>query len=94
MDFRDKDFDGEDLQLDGNRFTGCTFRRCRLEFRGTTGVNIVACTFGENNTWALNGAAGTTCNYLSMMYRAGGQAIVEGIFTAIREGRVSGNAEE
>jgi hypothetical protein len=86
MEFRDQTIEDQDVPLDGNVFTGCTFRRCQFIFRGgcvVMGVcRIVDC------TWKAGGAAGNTIAFLSEMYRfvEGGQEIVENTFDKIRKG--------
>jgi len=34
MDFRDQTIEDQEIELDGNVFTGCTFRRCRFRLSG------------------------------------------------------------
>lgn len=32
-EYRDKVFENQEVRLDGNSFSGCTFRRCVMLFR-------------------------------------------------------------
>ena len=68
MEFRDQPIEDQDVDyVDGNVFTGCTFRRCRFVFRGTDSVVISVCRLVDC-TWKAGGPAGNTIKFLSEMY--------------------------
>jgi len=69
MEHRDKTFENQEILLDGNVFTGCTFRNCRIVVRGEAGAIVGACTF-ENAKWVLKGPAASTLQFLSQLYKA------------------------
>lgn len=91
MDYRDMDFEARKITLDGNTFTGCTFRNCEIIFRGTDGppLTLVACHFKEAVQWVFDGAASRTLNFLTSMYRNGGEdgrRMVDDLFENVRRG--------
>lgn len=89
MEYRDKVFDGGVVALDGNTFTGCTFRDCMLVFEASAPPNLGANQFDQNIALALKGQAGATMQLLAMLYERGGKSgreIVEEIFEQIRDG--------
>jgi len=55
-----KSFDGVDVELDGNGFDGCTFKNCRLIFRGGELPNPFAHNAVEHSDFKLEGAAKQT----------------------------------
>jgi hypothetical protein len=90
VEFRDMDFDGKDITLGANTFTGCTFRNCRVVFDGTPGLKLRANKFKENIQWVFDNHAANTILFLTMMYESeggGGRELVEGTFENIRRGR-------
>lgn len=89
MEYRDKDFSGEDVLLDGNVFTGCTFRNCRLIFAARDVFQVGACNFNENIKWHFDGPAALTLQFLTAIYHEageGGRELVENTFKKIRRG--------
>jgi hypothetical protein len=90
MEFRDQDFNGQDITLDNNTFTGCTFRNCRVVFRATGPIALSANSFKENVKWVFDGPAATTIVFLTELYKSGGEGgrqLVENTFENIRRGR-------
>jgi hypothetical protein len=53
MEYRDKTFENRDVLLDGNVYTGCTFRNCRLLIRGEQGGTLGVARFKEPFTLKL-----------------------------------------
>ena len=89
MEYRDKDFDGQDVLLDGNTFSGCTFQNCRMIFRGTKGPKLSANHFKQNVQWSFDGPAGLTLQFMSAFYNGrgeGGKEMIEALFEQIRRG--------
>jgi hypothetical protein len=89
VEFRDMDFDGKDITLGANTFTGCTFRNCRVVFDGTPGLKLRANKFKENIQWVFDNHAANTILFLTMLYHSegkGGREIVENTFENIRRG--------
>jgi len=89
MEYRDEDFDGKVIDLDGNTFSGCTFRNCSFVFRAKASCLLVACKFKEDSQWAVDGPARGTLQFLSMLYHLGeaGRQVIEKFFDDIRSGR-------
>lgn len=87
MDFRDKDFDRKRILLDGNVFSGCTFRNCRLLYRGHAPPKFSACNFKQNVKWVLDGQAADTIKFLTKLNHSTGESgrkAVEQVFKKIR----------
>jgi hypothetical protein len=95
MEYRDADISGEDVLLDGNVFSGCTFHDCRIVYEATAPFSLTACSFKENVEWAFSGAASLTLQFLALLYNEAGEAgrnLVEEAFKQIRSGRQRGDA--
>jgi hypothetical protein len=94
MNYRDQDFDGQEVLLDGSIFTGCTFRNCRLVFKAMAPVGMSACHFKENVQWAFDGPAALAVEFMAAMYHGcgeGGRKLIEETFNEIRRGRPKDN---
>lgn len=90
MEYRDKDFNEQEILLDGNTFTGCTFRNCRITYLGEGGFKLEACHFKEGMRWYFDRSAAATLNFLAMAYHSmgeGGRELVEKTFEDIRRPR-------
>jgi len=89
LEYRDTTLQGQDVLLDGNSFTGCAFRECRVIFSGMQPCELVACTF-EQVSWVIRGPAAELLKLLVGLYHHGGQGgrqLVEDTFDNIRRGR-------
>ena len=89
MEYREEIFENETVELDGNTFTGCTFRNCVLMFEATAPPNLAANHFHENVVFAFKGCATALPHLLTMLYQRGGEGgrkLVEDLFDAIRDG--------
>ena len=90
MEFRDQDFTGQEITLDGNTFTGCTFRNCRVVFRATAPCTLTANSFKENINWTFDGPAALTVQFMTALYHGmgkGGRELIEQTFKNIQGGR-------
>ena len=88
-EYRDRDFTGQTVQLDGNTFTGCTFRDCTLEFGGSGPLTLGANHFKEHVKWVFTGCAATTIAFMTGIYHGageGGRKLIEQTFENIRRG--------
>ena len=93
MEYRDEDFNGRDVLLDGNTLTGCTFSNCRVFFSGIMPGTLIANNFYEGIDWRFIGPAGLTLQFMSLLYLKtgeGGRTLIEQLFDDIRTGRVLG----
>ncbi len=86
MEHRNEQFSDKAVHLDGQVFTGCTFRRCRLIFEGTAPTTLVNNDIGECR-FEFAGPALLTLDFLRGLYRAGGRQVVDDILQSIRSGR-------
>jgi hypothetical protein len=89
MEYRDADISGEDVLLDGNVFSGCTFHDCGIVYQASAPFSLTACSFKENVEWRFDGAAASTLQFLALLYNEageGGRNLVEETFEHIRSG--------
>lgn len=75
--FTDTDFSVEDVRLDGNSFTRCTFTRCRLKFSGEALPVFVECDVRDGTEFIFAGHALTTVQLLSMLVHRSGNGGLE-----------------
>lgn len=88
MDYRDKHFIKDTIDLDGESFFNCTFTDCILRYSGGALPEMQACTFSDS-TFELAGAADRTVIFITAMYHGmgeGGKNLVERTFENIRAG--------
>ena len=87
MLYRDRDFSGKTVELDGNQFVNCRFYDCKLMFFATAPVSFDQCVFNECD-WSFEGPADIMLSFLTALYHGlgvSGQDLVELIFQGIRE---------
>lgn len=75
-------FNHETVALDGEQFSGCEFRGCRLVFRGGEPPRFDACTFDACD-WRFEDAAANTLAHLQEVWAAGGKAQVQALIKTI-----------
>ena len=88
MDYRDRTFENESILLDGNTFSGCTFRNCRLVFKGMSPVSMMVNQM-EGVHWVMEGPAAATIAFMTAIYHGageGGRELIEQTFANIRRG--------
>jgi hypothetical protein len=71
--YRKHEFADEPVELDGNVFESCTFRRCHLIYRGSTPPGLNHCTF-DACLWEFDDAAARTVAFLRGLYYGMGEA--------------------
>ncbi|MGI8743647.1 MAG: hypothetical protein ACR2NN_13955 [Bryobacteraceae bacterium] len=83
-------FEDRVVQLDGNAFVKCLFRRCVMKFSGVAPVQLTHCTF-DACEFAFDGPAALTVGFMSALYNVGefGKDLIERTFNNIREGLLS-----
>ena len=84
MHYAGKRFEGEEVELDGNRFEGCVFRNCRLVYSGGGLPDLVGNNF-EHCHFKLEGAAKHTIAFCRMLVKMDLEHVAEGIFAEIRK---------
>jgi len=91
MEFHNKVFDGERVQLSGNVFHNCTFRGCELIFDGGRSPTFFDNEFIDS-TFVFTEAAAKTLYFLSNIYHAGdgGSEIVDEMLRQVRDGSIHG----
>lgn len=75
-------FNHQTVELDGEEFTGCEFRSCRLVFRGGEPPQFVDCRF-EACDWRFEGAAANTLAHMKGVWAAGGKTQVQAMIKTI-----------
>jgi len=85
-----KIFDDKIIQLDGNHYVNCTFKRCKLQYGGLATVSLENCNFHQCS-WTFTDAAARTVNFMEGLYHGtgeGGRELIEKTFDNIRKGRI------
>ena len=79
-------YNHETVPLDGEVFSHCEFRACRLVYAGGEPPRFDHCRF-EDCDWKLDGAAALTLSHLRGMWNAGAKAPVQGMIKEITGAR-------
>lgn len=66
MHIKDQELINDDVQLDGNQFTKCIFRRCRMHFRAKAPVALNECVL-DNVSWHFSESAALTLDFMRAM---------------------------
>ena len=72
----------ETVALDGEAFSGCEFRACRLVYAGGEPPTFEGCKFHDCD-WKFEGAAARTLAHLRAVWKAGGKAPVQAMIKEI-----------
>ncbi|MCM2543866.1 hypothetical protein ACVCII_24225 [Burkholderia glumae] len=83
-DIRGQEFVGLRMQLDGKRFTRCTFKACILVYEGGKG-GFMHCNFDSRCNFMFEGRAGATLGFLRGMYHGTGGSGREAVLHAISQ---------
>jgi hypothetical protein len=78
-------YNHETVALDGQAFSDCEFRDCRLVYAGGEPPNFSRCRF-EACEWKYDGAAAQTLAHLKLVWSVGGKASVQGLIKEITGG--------
>jgi hypothetical protein len=87
MEYHDKTFENKELLLDGNTYTGCTFRSCRLVITAAKPFHVRACNAFDCE-YGFKDAAYRAFHTLQLLYQNGMDQTVEGLFQQIRQGKL------
>jgi hypothetical protein len=75
-------FNHETIVLDGEAFSACEFRDCRLVFQGGEPPTFEDCTFDDCD-WRFEAAAANTLAHLKTVWAAGGKAQIQALIKTI-----------
>ena len=78
-------FNHETVALDGERYSGCEFRGCRMVYGGGEPPKFDDCRF-EDCDWRFDDAAARTLAHMKVVWAAGGKATVQGLIKTITGG--------
>lgn len=78
-------FTHETVQLDGEHFADCEFKKCRLVYAGGEVPSFRDCKF-EDCDWRFEDAAARTLDHLKVVWGAGGKAKVQAMIKEITGG--------
>jgi hypothetical protein len=79
-------FNHETVTLDGERYSGCEFRGCRMVFRGGEPPHFDDCRF-DGCDWRFEDAAANTLAHLKVVWSAGGKATVQALIKTMTGAR-------
>ena len=85
MIFENQNFEGKVIQLDGNSFYKCRFKRCVLLYHGYLNVFLSEPVM-EECQFELQGPARQVIEFLANSYGGGLKDAIERLFQAIRRG--------
>jgi hypothetical protein len=83
MNFTDKAFKDETVELDGNQYFNCGFHGCSLMYKGGDIPHFDNCRF-EGGSFMFDKGAGNAVEFLRELYHAGLKANIEAFFDDIR----------
>ena len=75
-------FTHETVQLDGEVFSDCEFRKCRMVYSGGESPRFDNCRFADCE-WKFEGGAASTMDYLKRLWAAGEKQLVQGLIKEI-----------
>ena len=75
-------FTHETVQLDGEFFSDCEFRKCRMVYSGGPAPRFDNCRFADCD-WKFEGPASHTLEYLKGLWAAGEKPLVQGLIKEI-----------
>jgi hypothetical protein len=78
-------YNHETVALDGETFSSCEFRDCRLVYAGGEPPAFRDCRI-EDCDWKFEDAAANTLAFLKVVWGAGGKAPVQGLIKEITGG--------
>ena len=79
-------FSLETVALDGETFSDCEFRDCRLVYAGGEPPTFSQCRFDACD-WKFDEAAGRTLAYLKLVWSVGQKATVQGLIKEVTVAR-------
>ena len=79
-------YNHETVALDGEIYSGCEFRDCRLVYAGGEPQQFTDCKF-HNCEWKFEGAAAQTLAAMKRVWGAGGKATIQAMIKEITEAR-------
>jgi hypothetical protein len=74
MDIRNRRFDGESLQLDGQSYVDCVMSGCTLDYEGVGPIRLESCDI-EDCQITYRGAAAMTIETLQTIAKSGPQGL-------------------
>ena len=75
-------FNHETVALDGERYSDCEFRGCRMVYRGGEPPVFDDCQFNDCD-WRFEDAAANTLAHMKLVWAAGGKATVQALIKAV-----------
>jgi hypothetical protein len=78
-------FNHETITLDGERFSGCEFRECRMVYRGGEPPKFDDCRFDDCD-WRFEDAAAHTLAYMKLLWAVGGKTSMQALIKEITSG--------
>jgi len=79
-------FNHETVSLDGESFSGCEFRDCRMVYAGGPVPTFKNCRF-DGCEWKMDEAAGRTLAHLKLIWSVGEKAPVQALIKEVTVSR-------
>ncbi|GBF05590.1 hypothetical protein DAERI_050099 [Deinococcus aerius] len=90
--FQNQVFENTRVDLDGNEYRNCTFRRCTVVYSGGQVPLISGCDF-NGCEFGFSDAAERTLIFMNRMYHGGFQNIIEETLASVRSGPSGGGVK-
>ncbi len=78
-------FNHETVVLDGEAFSDCEFRACRMIYAGGEPPRFDGCKF-DDCEWRFDGAAQRTLGFMKVVWGVGGKAPIQALIKEITGG--------
>lgn len=75
-------YNHETVYLDGEAFSDCEFRHCRMVYSGGPAPTFTTCRFDDCD-WRFEGAAADTLAHLKAVWGTGAKAVVQELIKEI-----------
>lgn len=83
MEYADRKFENETIQLDGNRFDRCKFEKCTFVFRGAAPFGLSNCSFSAPQ-FQFTDSAGLTVEVLVHLRNGGFAPVIDKLLDGIK----------
>lgn len=83
--YKSQTFEDQVIELDGNQFTNCIFKRCEFHYRGKENPTLKYNEF-QGCKWEFQDAAMRTLQFMAALYHGGAKELIDDTFENIQKG--------